>query len=381
MGWDKVLGQSIIKENLQRTILEGRYPNAYLFFGNEGVGKFATALEFVKTASCLTPRRNDNSIEACETCKNCISINKSTYPNLEFIFSLPASKAQTKAESVFSGLTDEQLDEINRKLIEKINSPYVRFQIAGASQIRIAQIRELRKNLALSNALPMRRFVIIINAEEMRSEAQNAFLKTLEEPRDDVTFILLSVQRNLLLPTIVSRCIPIYFPPIEINLIKDKLISDFMLSEEESNLIARFANGSFTNALDLINSNIIASRDKFVNILRIGLKKEVPFKVLSEEINSLVDNIDKKQSQHLLMLLEQWIRDAIVVSKSSDERYVINYDDIETLRRFAKNFASKPLYKAIQEIENANYMVLSNVAISSVFLDLVIKLRQIILES
>ncbi|MGB9913633.1 MAG: hypothetical protein ACPLRO_09730, partial [Candidatus Kapaibacteriota bacterium] len=146
-------------------------------------------------------------MESCGSCSACQSILNNKFSNVEYLFSLPAGKSVDKEEgSVFTSLSETVIEEINSKLKSKILNPYTKFSIEGASQIRISQIRELRKNLALSNSLSGRKFVVIINADEMRTEAQNAFLKTLEEPRTDVTFFLLTARLEGLLPTILSRC-------------------------------------------------------------------------------------------------------------------------------------------------------------------------------
>jgi len=380
MSWKGIVGQENIKKYFQGIIEENRFANAYLFFGNEGVGKFAVALEVIKTASCLSPRKESGFIESCGECRNCKSILNLTFPNVEYVFSLPSGKA-TESEEVgtIASLPNKVIEEINEKLKEKILNPYKKFSIEGASQIRISQIRELRKAIALSNPYAGRKFIVIFNADEMRDVAQNAYLKTLEEPRIDITFFLLTTRRESLLPTIQSRCQPVFFPPLMDNDILDVLSQKYNKKADELQVIVKLANGSMTRAFELAESNLIEIGNALVDLLRIALQKNLNGKKLVEAINSLTQNVDKKTSQAYLQLLQNWFRDAFVISKNGSIDFVQNVDDIEALSRFAKKFGNKELKQVFEAIENCHYMINSNVQIPSAYLGLMLKIRSILL--
>lgn len=379
MSWNDVIGQENVKLYFQNVLLQNKIASAYCFFGIEGVGKFATALEIIKANSCIQPKFIGGMLEGCNNCINCKDILNLKFPNVEYVFSLPSGKSSDKdEEGSIATLSDLTIEEINSKLKEKLENPYVRFSIRGASQIRINQIRELRKNLALSNAISGRKFVVIFNAEEMRVEAQNAFLKTLEEPRNDVTFFLLTSRREGLLPTILSRCQSIFFPPLTDDDIVSELKKRYPKTETELRMIARFANGSLTSAFELLETNIKDVRDGLVDLLRIALKKDLPGKQLVEKINELTNDLDKKSGQIYLGLLGNWIRDAILLTKNADTNLIINIDDVETLKRFTEKFGTKPLAEVVQLIEKSIYMINSNVQINTVFLNLFLEIREIL---
>ncbi len=376
MAWENVIGQEDIKLQLQRLISGNRIPNAFCFWGVEGVGKFATALEFVKSASCLNKKVGNDKVEHCEQCSNCVNISENKFPNLEFVFALPSGKGSERGESgTLSQLSSEQIETINQRLIDKIQNPYSRFAIEGASQIRIGAIRELRRNLSLSNPLPGRKFVIILNAEEMRIEAQNALLKTLEEPRKNITFILLATRKEQILPTILSRCQILFFPVLPTEYIYSKLINEFGKSELEAQLIAKFSAGSMTTALEFLESDAKVVRDSMVNFLRLSLKKDLSGSVLSSNITDFAEKLDKKKANVALNLFAQWIRDAFLISKNGNKAYIINEDDIETLKRFAEKFAKRDLPSVIDCIEETRRYVFSNVNVSQILLDLFVKIR------
>ncbi len=381
MSWGDILGQGKIKSYFKKVLLENKLANAYCFFGIEGVGKFATALEIIKTSCCKEPTYIDGFLESCGTCVSCLDIINLKHPNVEYIFSIPSSKTGDKEEStVYSLLSESVIEEINLKLKEKVEFPYSKFSIRGASQIRIAQIRELRKSLSLSNSLPGKKFVLIFNADEMRIEAQNAFLKTLEEPRNDITFFLLTSRRESLLQTILSRCQSVYFSPLTDDEIINALQQSYPKSETELRVIARFANGSLTKAYELLESNLIEIRNALVDLLRISLKKELPGKQFVDKINVLAEDLDKKNGQIYLQLLANWIRDAILISKNGKTEYIVNFDDVETLNRFAGKFGLKQLNNVIDLIEQSILKINSNVQIPSVFLSLFLEIRKILIE-
>ncbi len=381
MGFESILNQKEIRLQLMKILTSGKIPNAMCFYGAEGVGKFALALEFVKASSCLQPSRDENTIESCGECKNCKNIESGRYPNLEFVFSLPQGKGSEKGEpGTISSLSQDQILEINSKLIQKIQNPYSRFSIEGASQIRISAIREMRQNLALSNNLPGRKFIIIFNADEMRVEAQNAFLKTLEEPRNNVTFILLTTNKDKILPTILSRCVLFFAPNLEASAIEGYLIGKMGIEPSRAKLISKFSDGSMLKAMEFVESNIVELRSKMIDILRIALKKKLQGGRLVEAVGDLTQNFDKRISSTALELFARWFRDAILIQKNGNRENIVNIDDIEALERFASKFVIHRLNSFLEIIENCNREIYSNVPISQSFLNLFLKIRQEILS-
>ncbi|MGQ9819615.1 MAG: DNA polymerase III subunit [Candidatus Kapaibacteriales bacterium] len=379
MAWNNIISQGNIKSELQKLIINNRVPSALCFWGNLGVGKFATAIQFVKTLTCLKPKKDGDFIDSCDNCNNCLKINKGIHPNLEFIYSLPSTKTSEEAGTIAS-FSEEQLAKIREALVAKIEQPYKRFQIEGANQIRIDQIRDLRQKLALSNALPGRKFVLILEANEMRVEAQNALLKTLEEPRENITFILICSNRNALLSTVLSRCQMIYFPPLDEELIAQELQKKLNVDERKSKLIAKFSDGSFTQALEFAVEEIVLIRNKMVDFLRHFLRKEYPSATLTKEISAFTQKMDKKGALFALELLSKWFRDCFVYGKSANYSLIRNFDDLQTIERFVNKFGTKAMDKILDVITNSEKFVISNVQISYIFLNMFISLREILLE-
>jgi hypothetical protein len=163
------------------------------------------------------------------------------------------------------------------------------------------------------------------------------------------------------------------------NDILEVLSQKYNKNADELQVIVKLANGSMTRVFELAESNLIEIRNALVDLLRIVLQKNLNGKKLVEAINSLTQNVDKKTSQAYLQLLQNWFRDAFVISKNGSIDFVQNVDDIEALSRFAKKFGNKELKQVFEAIENCHYMINSNVQIPSAYLGLMLEIRSILL--
>ncbi|MCS7169775.1 MAG: hypothetical protein NZ949_04035, partial [Candidatus Kapabacteria bacterium] len=140
MAWSSIIGQTVLKSLLQRAVLQGRVSSAYCFWGPEGVGKDALALEFAKLLNCQSPRRNTDTIEACDSCIDCRQAARLEHPSIRFVFALPAPKARTEASPLL-GLSDEQITLLREELRRKAENPYYNISLPNALQIHISTVR------------------------------------------------------------------------------------------------------------------------------------------------------------------------------------------------------------------------------------------------
>ena len=215
MAWNAIIGQEKVKNLLQKAIIDNRIANSYCFWGLDGIGKDALAIEFAKSANCINPIIYGNTIQACDSCSSCKEITNLQSQSLEIIFSLPAGKTPDgHSDDPIAKLSDEQIDLIQEQIALKAENPYHKISIPNANQIKISSIRGLKKKLTLTSGSRGRRFVIISNADEMNSESANSFLKTLEEPHDNITIILTTSRPDTILPTILSRCQQVRCQPL-----------------------------------------------------------------------------------------------------------------------------------------------------------------------
>ncbi len=393
MAWQAIIGQQRVKNILGRAIAEKRIAHAYCFWGAEGIGKDALALEFAKVMNCEQPRPNENGIlEACGTCKSCLQASHLQHPNIQFIFSLPAAKSSSGSEkdgamgvSPILKLSDDQIQLIQEQLRIKATNPYHNMTIPNAAQIRIASIREVKKQISMSSSQPGRRFVIVSEADSMNQEAANAFLKTLEEPTSQVTIILTTSRREQLLSTILSRCQQIRCDALFDEDIAQALVAYHGIPLEEARLVARLADGSYSKATELLGEDLRQLRIEIVNLLRLMLTPRFVLK-FAFELDGLVGkgsgDRDRTKLERMLILLLTWIRDAYALSVSEREDTIINIDQIEDLKRFVGRFGvSGNLDAAARAIEQAIERLRRNINVTLILTTLALDVRRILYQA
>lgn len=172
--FDNILGNDNIKQQLKQAVDLNKTSHSYLFLGISGIGKKMIAKEFAKMILC------ESSEKYCNQCKSCIEFDSNNNPDFF--------------------------------LIEP-----------DGTSIKIDQIRQMQKKIIEAPIISNNKVYIIDDADLMTTEAQNCLLKTLEEPPESVTIILIGSKENSFLSTIKSRCTIIKFQPIENEQIKEYL--------------------------------------------------------------------------------------------------------------------------------------------------------------
>ena len=196
--FENILGNEKNKEILKKTVELSQISHSYLFWGIEGIGKKLIAMEFAQKILCINEKK-----ENCN-CKSCIEFESNNNPDFSIIN-------------------------------------------ADEGKIKIEQIREMQRKIAEKPIISDKKVYIINDADKMTTEAQNCLLKTLEEPPEYITMILICSNENNLLSTIKSRCTRIYFEPIEIEKVK-KYIMDNHISENVNGEDLELSQGSIGKA-------------------------------------------------------------------------------------------------------------------------------------
>jgi DNA polymerase III subunit delta' len=204
MSFKTIQGQSRAIGLLRRALDRDKVHHAYLFIGPDGIGKKKTALEMAKALNCFQPGPEGG----CDSCASCLKMEKNCHPDLVHL----------KPEK---------------------------------TQITIDQIRELEEQLAYPPFGGRYRLILLDKASDFNVWAANAFLKTLEEPPAGNIFVLLVNDPGELLPTLVSRCLPLHFSPLPPDLISRMLITDRGSDPEKAQVISRVSGGSLGRAFHL----------------------------------------------------------------------------------------------------------------------------------
>ena len=301
MSFSNILGQDrqirIIKKALERE----RVPHAYLFLGEEGVGRRSTAMTLAKAMNC--------SVEICDSCDTCGSCRKIT-----------------------SG-----------------NHPDFTLVEPEGNFIKIQQIRELQRSLQFKPYDGKRKVCLIPNAEKMNPAAANALLKTLEEPPPDTTLILTTTSPHLLLPTINSRCQRLRFQPLSSRIIARVIKEKLGKGEEDALKVAALARGSLHRAFKLVEGDTLEYRDKLIKKINSLSSNDIDntFK-LAEEISKEKDQLLKD-----LEFLKTWFRDLLIFKEDCPLDRLINVDFPAKIKELSVKFTVSDLIKKVAIINEA----------------------------
>jgi DNA polymerase-3 subunit delta' len=366
--WDQIIGQERIKNLLRTAIERGRVAHAYLFHGEAGVGMDAMAIEFARVLNC-----QKDGVDACGSCPSCKLFDNLQHPNLRLVFALPRGKSERSDASPLDALTDAEIRVIQEQVREKAANPYHQIQIPKANEIRINSIRELRREASLSPFAEGWKVFLLLEADRMNDEASNALLKTLEEPTHKTVVILTTSKRERLLPTILSRCQAVRFDSLTNEEIREALVARHSAPQEDAELVAVLANGSFTQALDLLDADIRGSRDTVVQFVRNALGNH-PTK-LFEQVEELVGELDRAGMERWLSLMLVWFRDAGAL-REGKQTGIVNVDQLKSLQSFVANFPTADHSRVISSVERAIALVGKNVYLPLVLANLAYQLKE-----
>lgn len=275
---DTIIGNKNQRDNLKKIIRTGNIGHAYMFVGQEGIGKSMIAREFAKTILCENP--TDTFCGRCECC------------------------------DIFE------------------NSPDFVFVSSNEDIIKVGEIRELSENIILKPVKSNHRVFIINNADRMNESAQNALLKILEEPPTYAIIILILSNKEKILKTIQSRCVEIYF-----NSLSFEEIKSFYEGQEINPELFKYARGSIGKLEKLKNTNYIE------NVIE--LEKALSFQNLLEmnqALNKIKENKNVKENmQDVLELLIIKLNSEL---KENYEKKIMQIEIIEECKKNLKRNAN-----------------------------------------
>jgi len=367
-NWDNIIGQQRVKNTLQTAIRNRRLSHAYLFWGNNGIGKDALAIEFARILLC-----HKQGEFSCGQCSSCKKMETLQHPDLKLIFPLPGGDSEKKEDA--DPLETDVLEEIRKQIGEKAINPYFHIDIPKAKFIRIKSIRELKKESSMSSAEPGKKIFIIFDAEAMNDASANSLLKVLEEPLDGIHFLLVSSRKEAVKQTILSRCQLIQCSMLSDEEIQSALEARNSIEPKQAYFISRLANGNYSRALELLTEDINKYRTDTVQFLRSILGTSA-IKIFDEQEEYLTGN-KRDNAEQLLTMLLVWFRDTVVVREDSPNN-ILNIDQDKELDSFVGRFGTKNLESCLNSVERALELLRRNVYLPLVMLSLTVNLRRIL---
>lgn len=367
--WESIPEQKKAKEILNILFQNRRVPHAFIFSGPDGVGKFNTALQFCKILYSTSEKDIfDNAIK---------KINSLQEPVIKYICPLPRGKGEEAEYSSFEKLTSEQLELYQSELQKKINNPYYKMEIENANTIKISSIRDIKKFMSTTYDEYPFQFIIVDNADLMNEQSQNALLKSLEEPPEGYFFFLLTSKKEMLLPTIISRCWNIDFDPLSNETIKNILINYFNIEPVIAEKASIFSEGSIHTALFLINHDISRILKNVISILRysFGRRFYSAYKELYDCINSQSDD----ELKLIIRLIKIWLNDILKKRYSISKYYFDEFKD--TIEKFNDKYGDSRVDVLFMKLSNLEEKCDMNLNLNVLILNLIFELRGLTLRN
>ena len=275
MDYKDIVGHEWVVQSLKRAVKNNNISHFYLFEGEEGLGKRTLGRTFAKTLLC-----GNKGEEPCNTCSSCMKFDHGNHPDYHEI-------------------------EPEKGIIKK------------------GQVEEVIRGMSMSPFQGDRKVFLMDQAHLMNKEAQNAMLKSLEEPPAYVHMILVTSSPKNLLPTIISRGQQIRFGQIPVSLVADHLVQREGVEMSQAKFLADFSKGSLGRAVQLSYSeDFFQLRDWIIDLIDSSIKGE------SWKIFSAVERFtdEKDRIQELLDIMLFWFRDLMVYKSTGDMGLVINSD-------------------------------------------------------
>ncbi|MDH3268482.1 MAG: hypothetical protein OEM46_06465 [Ignavibacteria bacterium] len=365
---DKIPGQERVKQTLNNFLQSNIIPHAFLFTGNVGAGKDNAAIQFAKT---LAGKNNFAGTE-----KTIRAIEQLQEPYLKIIFPLPRGKNETDSSSPTEKLSQDEIEFLREQIEIKSKNLFHKITIPKANSIKINSIRDIKKFVSMNYDEAGYRFILISDAHLMNEEAQNALLKNLEEPPENVIFVLTTSMVSKLRPTIISRCWRINFDPLSEEEIVFVLTEYFNVDKITAEEVAPFAMGSVQSALNLIENNFHNLKEKTISILRYSFGRK--FNSAFEELNSILSDQNSVIYQIAIGMILTWLND-IQKHRLNINRFFFK-DHLETFEKFNSKFPYVQLNDISSRLEFLSNLPRNNINPSLLSANLIFELASVVLE-
>jgi len=326
MGFSEIIGHKKQIDMLRQAWLSGRLHHAYLFVGPDGIGKKTLALALAQATHCT--ELDDDFCGGCGACRGIQSGNHADVRVVE--------------------------------------------PLSGKKEITIQQVRELEKELTLRSFSGRKKIAIIDPATLMNRPAQNALLKTLEEPPQDCILILIATNAGGLLPTVRSRVFALSFGALSRQIVTQFLVSKGK-SQQEAEFLAAMTMGSLGAASKIEKEKLIEKRQGWLDMLASLTPGNYRAALVSAE--ALAANRDET-----LMFLEWagiWYRDLLTfrVTRASDE--IVNQDMLLQIEQQSAHTQENLLFSLLAKTTEASRRIQRNVNRRMVIEDLFLEAVEI----
>lgn len=308
-----IVGQEQLKEHLENAIKLNKVSHAYIINGERNAGKEFIAKTFAMALQC----ENIQGIEPCQECHSCRQAQSGNHPDIIFI-------SHEKPGTI------------------------------GVEDIR----RQINGDVAIKPYSGPKKIYIMNEGEKMTVQAQNALLKTLEEPPEYAVILILTTNVDSLLPTILSRCVVLNMKPVRDDQIKSFLMNNMEIPDYKADICVAFARGNVGKA------RLLAKSEEFDKVKEeaIALLKNIKEMELNEIVAAIKKiNEYKFDVNDYMDILSIWYRDVLLFKATHDANHLIFREEIQYIRRVADKSTYEGIEKIIDALEKSKQRLTANV--------------------
>jgi len=317
--FSEIIGQQSIREQLQGAVAADHVSHAYILYGESRSGKEFVAKTFAQALLCEDPQTDaDGRQEPCCECRSCKQAMGMNHPDIIYV-------KHDKPTTI--GVDDVRVGILETVPIKPYCSKY--------------------------------KIYIMEEAQLLTPQAQNALLKTIEEPPEYVVFLLLTNSTEMLLPTILSRCVMLEMKPVRDDEMREYLMRELQVPESRAEICIAFARGNVGRA------KALASSEDFDKIRAgaLALLKNIRDMDTAEIMESL-KNIREFgfDINDYLDIMAVWYRDILLFKATHDMNHLIFRDEIQSIQKVAQYSDYEGIEEVIKALETAKSRLSSNVS-------------------
>jgi len=310
--FNDIIGQEQIKGHMSAAVNEGHVSHAYIINGEHYSGKEYIAKLFAKALQCT-----GEGEKPCGLCPSCMQVSGDNQPDIIHVSH------------------------------EKPNS-------IGVDDIRL----QINNDISIKPYSSNWKIYICNEAEKMTVQAQNALLKTLEEPPAYAVIMLLTTSMEALLPTIQSRCVKLDMKPVSDNLMRKYLKESIGMDSDKADLCIAFARGNVGKA------KLLAVSEEFDNVRSSALQllrniREMEIADVAAAIKKIGEY--KLETTDYLDIISVWYRDVLLFKATRDVNGIIFHDEIPYITKVADRCAYEGIETIIEAIDQAKRRLNANV--------------------
>lgn len=291
-----IIGHKAVIEHLQDAIEMKKISHAYIFEGEKGSGKKELADAFSRALEC-----EQKGKDSCGTCHSCMQAKSHSHPDIIWV--------NHEKENTIS--VDEVRTKVNNDIVIK---PY-----SGPYKI-----------------------YIIDEAEKLNEQAQNALLKTIEEPPEYAVIILLTTNIGIFLPTIISRCITLHLKPVDYKDVEKYILSHMDIDPDKVKFLVKYSMGNIGKAMRLAQSEEFEQmREDCVHLLKY-IDEMTEYEVIEYMKNLSKYKLEMTEFLDMMMM---WYRDVLLLKATG------NVDQVIFIEEYGK-IKDLTIYKSYEQINN-----------------------------